>query len=82
MQPQGDFPFLNSGRVLHTMMVERVSAETANMSMELVAVKASAKVVERVRSSEAVVQVAYTVLEAQRNRCSTRTVPSDELAGL
>ena len=48
------------------------------MMVEGVSVKASAEVVERVRNSEAVVQVACTVLERQRNRCSTQSVRSEK----
>ena len=43
-------------------------------------VKASAEVVERVRSLKAVVHVACTVLEGKRNRCSTLSVRPEELA--
>ena len=60
---------------VHTMMVERVSTETV-ITMKTMAVKASAsaEVVWRVTSSEAVVQAACTVLEGQGNCCSTRSV--------
>ena len=44
-------------------------------------VSASAEGLERVISLEVVVQVACTVLEGQRNCCSTRSVRLEELAG-
>ena len=63
------------------MMGENVSAETVDMAMKTVAVKASVEVVERVRGSKVVVQVTCTVLEGKGNRCSTRGVSSEDLAG-
>ena len=67
---------------VYTIMGEVVSAE-AVIVISSVGVKASAsaEVAERVRSSETVVYVAYTVLEGQGNRCSMRSVRSEELAG-
>ena len=52
---------------VHTMMLERESTKNVNTMMKTVAVKASAEVVGRVRSSDAVVQAAYMVLEGQGN---------------
>ena len=68
---------------VHTMMVERVPAETIIVMMSSMAVKisASVEIMEGVRSSEAVIQVACKVLEEKGNHCSTRGVRSEELTG-
>ena len=58
------------GTTVHTMMDGGEGAKMVNM-MKTLAVKTSAEGAKRVRISEAVVQVACTVLEGQRNRCST-----------
>ena len=63
------------------MMAKRVLAETVNDEALGGGVKASAEVVERMRSSEAVARVASTALEGQGNHCSTRGVRSKEVAG-
>ena len=67
---------------VHTMVVKRVSAKTI-IVIRLVVVKAfaSAKVVKRVTSSKAVTHVVCTVLGGQENRCSTRVIHSEDLAG-
>ena len=67
---------------VHTMMVGMVSAETVNIIIKTVVVSnASAEMVEKVTNSEAMVQVACTVLNGQGNRCSTQSVRSKGLAG-
>ena len=66
------------GPTVHTMIVERVLAETVVVMMKA---STSTEVMERVKSLEVVVHVTCTVLEVQGNRCNTQSVRSEELAG-
>ena len=79
-QVESAIPTPTVAPMVHTKIVESVSAETLSM-VRTVEVKASAEVVKRVRSLEAVVNVSRkVVLEGEGNRCSTRSVDLELLA--